>query len=221
MGREREGGDKGDKWQESTDSQAKDIYDNVGAEKAWKDQSKGGQVSGEQALTKTGRVESLSGFVIEDSSFQAKAEAAPLKSQFDTGLELHGRELTQAGLKPENVKHDIKKDADGTIQESSTVKYPDGLEIEVNGTGEHKVGKVTITGTSEVEIKNLPKGYKVHEDGNITNKDGEAVAHVNDDGTVSVKVKGQWLRQGPAGVREDDAPIQSKRDGKVIGHVGD
>jgi len=227
MGREREGAsDQGDKWQESKESQSTRAYE--GAEQTWKDQSKDRAQVKPDNLGKEGRISSASGFELFDPTKAMKAESASIKSPFNTGVELHGQELDQAGIKHENVKHEITKDANtGAVHEKSTVKYPDGLEIEVNGTSEHRTGgRVTDVSTSMTEIKNLPKGYEIKpsedmSEADIVNAKGETVAHQNSDGTVSVKVKDQWVRQGPAGVREDDPPIQSKRDGRVIGHVGD
>ena len=230
MGREREGAsDKGDKWQESKESHSTKAYE--GAEQTWKEQSKDRAQVKADDLGDKGRISSASGFEIFDSSKAMKADAKPdaaqVKSPFSTGVELHGKELDQAGIKHENVKHEISKDAQGTVHEKSTVKYPDGLEVTVHGTGEHtqqtESGRnVKIEAGSMTTVDHLPKGYEVTTDGDIKNGNGDTVAHINGDGTVSVKVKGEWVRQGPNGVSEDEGVLESHQPkGGVIGHIRD
>ncbi len=162
--------------------------------------------------------------MIEDK--EAKGETAQFKSKFtdgkspySTGTELTTeRELKQAGLNPKDVKHtSAPKDENGVTAESTTVKYPNGLEVTVHGRSKVSDHGNPVTMQPEVDIK-LPKDlHRDKDDPNtILNKEGKKVAEINEDGTVSVKVGKDYVNQGPSGVREEEGVIESHRGkGKV------
>lgn len=127
-----------------------------------------------------------------------------LASKYETGAELTSdRELKQAGLNPKDVKHTVKQDADGWTNEKTTVKYPSGIEVTVEGkTKQMESGNTAWLEPSATIKEPLPKGFHKDKDGSIMNSHNEKVAQINDDGTVTIKVGKQYLTQGPAGVTE-------------------
>lgn len=126
-----------------------------------------------------------------------------IESKYQTGAELASdRELRQAGLHPKDVKHKIEKEDSGT-KESTTVKYPNGLEVNVTGRTKHMPSGRDVVLNPEPTVKEpLPKGYHKEKDGAILDASNKKIAQINDDGTVTVKVGNQYLTQGPAGVTE-------------------
>lgn len=151
--------------------------------------------------------------MIGDNEKEAKGETSQFKSKFAgvnspyaDGTELiTDRELKQAGLNPRDVKHTTSpKDANGATEESTSVKYPNGLEVTVHGRSKVSDHGTTVTLQPEAEVK-LPKGFhRDKDDPNvILDKEGKNVATINDDGTVTVKVGKDYLNQGPAGVKEE------------------
>lgn len=149
---------------------------------------------------------------------QMKSKFAGIKSPYADGTELiTDRELRQAGLNPKDVKHQtLPKDKDGVTEESTSVKYPNGLEVTVKGrtkTSDHG-NQVTLQPDPDVK---LPQGFQRSKDDPnvILDKTGKSVATINDDGTVTVKVGKDFVNQGPAGIREATV-IESRKNGGRI-----
>ena len=143
-----------------------------------------------------------------DGSAVMKADstshALRLSSKYETGGELTSdRELKQAGLDPKHVKHTLVNNKDGGSDESTTVKYPSGIEVTVSGSTRHTSHNTDIVMDPSATIKEpLPKGYHKDKDGAILDSSNKKVAEINDDGTVTIKVGKQWVTQSPAGVTE-------------------
>ena len=154
--------------------------------------------------------------LFDGSTAQMKSEKSTLlQSKYDTGVELiTDRELRQAGLNPKNVKHTYKEEKNGDSTETTSVKYPNGLEVSVTGKTKHTPNG-DVVGTPEAQIKEpMPKGYHKDSDGFIRDAGNNRVARINEDGTVTVKVGKEYLTQGPSGVREE--VVIEGRDGKGI-----
>ncbi|MGH9548848.1 MAG: hypothetical protein ACRD3W_05700 [Terriglobales bacterium] len=154
--------------------------------------------------------------LIGDDLPQAKADApVAFKSTYETGNEFTSeRELKQAGLNPKDVHHSTTKEAGGT-KETTSVKYPNGIEVTVTG---HQ-GKDGEALEPVPQIKEpLPKGFHKDKDGQIVDGHNQTVAQINEDGTVSVKVGKQWLKQTPAGVQEDTV-VESHHGSGPVRHV--
>lgn len=150
-------------------------------------------------------------------SAQFKSKYTDAKSPFHTGEELTtDRELRQVGLKPENVKHTSSKDADGDYHESTTVKYPNGLEVTTSG--EHspgrKMGRVQVI-DSEIKTQDIkmPKDWTQDAEGTVRDTKGNVQAQVNNDGSVTVKVGDNYVNQAPNGVSEEVGVIRSRQKG--------
>lgn len=140
-------------------------------------------------------------------------------SKYETGAELTSdRELKQAGLNPKDVKHTVKEEGD-TTKESSSVKYPSGLEVTVSGQTKHLPNGTDVAAKPIATIKEpLPKGFTKDKDGAILDADKRKVAQINEDGTVTVKVGKDYVTQSPAGVKEETV-LESKRDGSMLGRM--
>src|SRR5262249_43980943 len=103
-------------------------------------------------------------------------------------------------------------------QESSTVKYPNGLEVTVNGRTKHMPSGSDVVMDPEASLKEpLPKGFHQDKDGAVRDAGNNKVAQINEDGTVTVKVGKEYLTQGPAGVREETV-IEGKKGTGTTGH---
>jgi hypothetical protein len=126
------------------------------------------------------------------------------KSKYETGDELTSdRELKQAGLNPKDVKHTVKQADDGSADESTSVKYPNGIEVTVSGHTKHKAdGKDDAAHPTATIKEPLPKGYHKDKDGGILDASNKKIGQINEDGTVTMKVGDQYVTQGPAGVTE-------------------
>lgn len=145
------------------------------------------------------------------SMMKADSSTNTLKfaSKYETGEELASpRELRQVGLKPENVKHTVAKEDGGWTDEKTTVKYPNGVEVTVEGRTKHTDGGRDVVMDPEVSVK-LPKGYTRNKDGEIKDEHNVIVGKIDEDGTVTMKVKdaqnghdSQYVTQSPAGVSE-------------------
>lgn len=133
-------------------------------------------------------------------------------SPFANGAELiTERELKQAGLNPKNVKHEEHSGKNGETSEKTTVKYPDGLSVTVEG----KPSSDKSAGQTSAHV-DLPQGYSRDSKSDaIYDRSGKIVAKVDGD-RVTVKVNGKWLDQTPAGVSE--ATVIESRDGRAIQH---
>lgn len=146
------------------------------------------------------------------STMKADSSMNTLKfaSKYETGNELSSeRELRQVGLKPEHVKHTVAKEDGGWTDEKTTVKYPNGVEVTVEGKTKHSDSGRDVTLAPEVTVK-LPKGYTKDKDGDIKDEHNVTVGKINEDGTVTMKVKdaqngrdSQYVTQSPAGVTEE------------------
>ncbi len=162
------------------------------------------------------------------SMMKADSSTNTLKfaSKYETGSELSSdRELKQAGLKPENVKHSVTKEDGGWTDEKSTVKYPNGVEVTVEGRSKHMASGRDVVLDPEVSVK-LPKGYTETKDGEIKDNHNVTVGKVNDDGTVTMKVKdaqnghsSEYVTQSPAGVREETV-FEHKNGSGLSGRLG-
>lgn len=143
-----------------------------------------------------------------------------LASKYETGAELTSdRELKQAGLNPKDVKHSVEKQDGGWTQESSSVKYPNGIEVTVTGRTKHTSNGHDAVMDPSASIKEpLPKGFHKDKDGAILDADNKKVAQINEEGTVTIKVGKQYLTQGPAGVTE--ATVFEHRNGSgMVGRI--
>lgn len=143
--------------------------------------------------------------LVDGNTAIMKADSAlRLSSKYETGAELTSdRELKQAGLNPKDVKHTVTKEADGWTDEKTSVKYPSGIEVTVEGRTKHTANGTDVTMDPTATIKEpLPKGFHKDKDGSILDAENKKVAQINDDGTVTIKVGKQYLTQGPAGVTE-------------------
>jgi hypothetical protein len=131
--------------------------------------------------------------------------ALRLSSKYETGAELTSdRELKQAGLNPKDVKHKVAKQDGGWTEESTSVKYPSGLEVTVSGRTKHMPSGNDVVMEPEATVKEpLPKGFRKDKDGAIFDGSNKKIAQINEDGTVTVKVGKDYVTQGPAGVREE------------------
>lgn len=146
-------------------------------------------------------------------------------SKYETGNELSSeRELRQVGLKPENVKHTIAKEDGGWTDEKTTVKYPNGVEVTVEGRTKHTDSGRDVTMDPEVTVK-LPKGYTKDKDGDIKDEHNVTVGQINKEGAVTMKVKdaqnghdSQYVTQGPAGVVEETV-FESKSGSGISGRL--
>jgi hypothetical protein len=135
-----------------------------------------------------------------------KADSAlRLSSKYETGAELTSdRELKQAGLNPKDVKHKVEKQDDGWTAESTSVKYPNGIEVTVAGRTKHTQNGHDVVMDPTATIKEpLPKGYHKDKDGAILDADNKKVAEINKDGTVTIKVGKDYVTQSPAGITEE------------------
>lgn len=151
--------------------------------------------------------------LFDNGASMMKAENAShtlsFKSQYATGSELSSdREMRQVGLKPENVKHTVAKEDGGWTDEKSTVKYPNGVEVTVEARTKHMQSGKDVSVDPEVTVK-LPKGYTKDKDGDIKDQNNVTVGQVNEDGTVTMKVRdgkpgeaNSYVTQSPAGVTE-------------------
>lgn len=143
-----------------------------------------------------------------DGSAVMKADstshALRLSSKYETGGELTSdRELKQVGLEPKNVKHTNVKQDGGWSEESTSVKYPSGIEVTVSGRTKHTDHGTDVVMDPTTTIKEpLPKGYHKDKDGAILDSSNKKVAEINEDGTVTIKVGKEWVTQSPAGVTE-------------------
>jgi hypothetical protein len=143
-----------------------------------------------------------------------------LNSKYETGAELTSdRELKQAGLNPKDVKHTIAKKDGGWTEESTSAKYPGGLEVTVTGRTKHMPSGNDVVMEPEAKVKEpLPKNYRKDKDGAIFDGNNKKVAQINDDGTVTVKVGKDYVTQGPAGVVEETV-LESKSGAGMIGRI--
>lgn len=143
-----------------------------------------------------------------DGSAVMKADstshALRLSSKYETGSELTSdRELKQVGLDPKHVKHTNVKQDGGWSEESTSVKYPSGIEVTVSGRTKHTDHGTDVVMDPTATIKEpLPKGYHKDKDGAILDSSNKKVAEINEDGTVTIKVGKEWVTQSPAGVTE-------------------
>ncbi len=143
-----------------------------------------------------------------DGSAVMKADstshALRLSSKYETGSELTSdRELKQVGLDPKHVKHTNVKQDGGWSEESTSIKYPSGIEVTVSGRTKHTDGGHDVVLDPSATIKEpLPKGYHKDKDGAILDSSNKKVAEINEDGTVTIKVGKEWVTQSPAGVTE-------------------
>lgn len=159
-----------------------------------------------------------------DGSAVMKADsvdsALRLNSKYETGAELTSDiELKQAGLNPKDVKHTVAKKDGGWTEESTSVKYPSGLEVTVSGRTKHMPSVHDVVMDPEATVKEpLPNGYRKDKDGGIFDRSNKKVAQINDDGTVTVKVGKDYVTQGPAGVVEETV-FESKSGAGMIGRV--
>jgi hypothetical protein len=146
---------------------------------------------------------------------KAQKKFADPNSPFATGAELISeRELKQAGLAPSKVNHESTNGKDGSKSEKTTVKYPDGLEVTVNGNIKAN-GSIEGVQTEVTLPKNYSRDPKNHDV--ILDAKRQPVAQINEDGTVTVKVTDQWVEQSPAGITE--ATVSQRRDGKGITQI--
>lgn len=165
-----------------------------------------------------------------NSTMQAdsKINTLSIKSAYESGAELTSdRELKQAGLNPKNIEHKITQDKDNKAwsTESTTVKYPNGVEVTVSGRVKHvehkapdgKVSSTDIAMDPEATV-NLPKGFHKDKDGNITDANNIRIGSINDDGTVTMKVGKDYVTQSPAGVSEETV-FESKRGAGMTGRL--
>jgi len=143
-----------------------------------------------------------------------------LASKYETGSELTSdRELKQAGLNPKDVKHKVVNRGDGWTEESTSVKYPSGIEVTVTGRSKHMSNGRDVVSDPEATVKEpLPKGYRKDKDGAIFDSSNRKVAQINEDGTVTIKVGKDYVTQGPAGVREETV-FESKTGSGMIGRM--
>jgi len=143
-----------------------------------------------------------------------------LASKYETGSELTSdRELKQAGLNPKDVKHKVVNRGDGWTEESTSVKYPSGIEVTVTGRSKHMSNGRDVVLDPEATVKEpLPKGYRKDKDGAIFDSSNRKVAQINEDGTVTIKVGKDYVTQGPAGVREETV-FESKTGSGMIGRM--
>jgi len=159
--------------------------------------------------------------LVDGNTALMKSDSAlRLSSKYETGAELTSdRELKQAGLNPKDVKHTVEKQDSGTTQESTSVKYPNGIEVTVVGRTKHMPSGHDVVMTPETSIKEpLPHGYHKDNDGAILDANHKKVAQINEDGTVTVKVGKEYLTQGPAGVTE--ATVVEGRNGSgMVGRI--
>lgn len=143
-----------------------------------------------------------------DGSAVMKADSTShslrLSSKYETGNELtSNRELNQVGLESKNVKHTNVKQDGGWSEESTSVKYPSGIEVTVSGRTKHTDHGTDVVMDPTATIKEpLPKGYHKDKDGAILDSSNKKVAEINEDGTVTIKVGKEWVTQSPAGVTE-------------------
>jgi hypothetical protein len=159
--------------------------------------------------------------LVDGNTALMKSESAlRLSSKYETGNEFTSdRELKQAGLNPKDVKHTVEKQDSGSTEESTSVKYPNGIEVTVVGRTTHMPSGRDVVMTPDASIKEpLPKGYHKDEDGAILDANHKKVAQINDDGTVTVKVGKGYLTQGPAGITETSV-VEGKNGSGLVGRI--
>ena len=159
--------------------------------------------------------------LVDGNTALMKSESAlRLSSKYETGAELTSdRELKQAGLNPKDVKHTVEKQDSGWTQESTSVKYPNGIEVTVAGRTKHMPNGHDVAMDPSASIKEpLPKGYHKDTDGAIMDANNKKVAQINEDGTVTLKVGNGYLTQGPAGVTEATV-FEGKNGSGMVGRI--
>jgi hypothetical protein len=155
--------------------------------------------------------------IVDGNTALMRADTAlRLSSKYETGAEFTtDRELKQAGLNPKDVKHTIEKQDGGRTQESTSVKYPNGIEVTVVGETKHMANGHDVAAHPTATIKEpRPKGYYEDQDGAILDTNNNKVAEINADGTVTVKVGKKYLTQSPAGLTE--ATVIERKNGSGV-----
>jgi hypothetical protein len=152
--------------------------------------------------------------LFDSGSSQMKADSTQkFSSKYETGSELRSdRELKQAGLHPKDVKHTTEKQDDGWTSESTSVKYPNGIEVKVEGHTKHTSHGTDVVVNPTATIKEpLPKGYTTDKDGAIMDPAKHKIGQINEDGTVTMKVGKDYVTQSPAGITEET--VFERKDG--------